>query len=113
MQSAVNAARWRQLQSDTGTELAAFFPDIEYMTAGDEAVRDEHEALNGLIFPRDHSFWSKYYPPNGYNCRCIALERTAIEKGRNDYTTRSVVPTENNGKKVVQPRDGFDRPPTE
>ena len=112
VQGAVNAARYRALQSDTGP-IAEFFPDLEYVTAGDDAVRDEHAALNGLIFPRNHGFWAKYYPPNGFNCRCIALERTAIEKQRGDYEPQAAIPTENNGLKVEQPRQGFDRPPTE
>lgn len=48
-------------------EVADTFPYWEYVTAGDERVRDEHAALNGKIFKTGDT---EYYPPLGINCRC-------------------------------------------
>ncbi len=46
------------------------FPAWEYVTAGDDRVRDEHAALNGLIVPADSDFWRDHYPPWDWGCRC-------------------------------------------
>jgi len=48
-------------------EVADTFPYWEYVTAGDERVRDEHAALNSKIFKTGDT---QYYPPLGINCRC-------------------------------------------
>ncbi len=59
------AARWHEMQ-----ELADVFPYLCYETAGDEAVRESHKVLDGVVLPINDSFWDTYYPPNGWNCRC-------------------------------------------
>lgn len=46
---------------------------FEYTTVGDDRVRPEHEELEGITLPKDHPFWEKYWPPNGWNCRCQAI----------------------------------------
>lgn len=43
---------------------------FRYVTAGDEDVRPNHEAQQGVTLPKDHDFWQVWWPPNGYNCRC-------------------------------------------
>ena len=48
---------------------------LEYKTIGDGRVRDEHRKLHGTILPADHPFWTIYYPPNGWNCRCFVRQR--------------------------------------
>lgn len=60
---AFNAAAWQESDDD---ELWGY----EYVTAGDERVRASHRALDGVRYPRDHKFWEKYAPLNGWNCRC-------------------------------------------
>jgi SPP1 gp7 family putative phage head morphogenesis protein len=49
-------------------------PFLEYVTAGDDRVREEHEELEGTIEPVDSPFWEEFYPPNGWNCRCSVSE---------------------------------------
>lgn len=68
VQSSQSAAQWANLQSDTSRYW------LEYRTAGDERVRASHAALNGICLPADDSFWLEYYPPNGWRCRCVAVE---------------------------------------
>lgn len=50
---------------------------LEYKTIGDGRVRDEHRKLEGTILPVDHPFWTIYYPPNGWGCRCYIRWRPA------------------------------------
>lgn len=45
----------------------------QYVTVGDDRVREEHAELDGLIRPKDDPIWDTIYPPNGYNCRCQVL----------------------------------------
>lgn len=72
--SAQSAANWANLQEDTSRYW------LEYRTAGDERVRAQHQALNGICLPKDDDFWTEYYPPNGWRCRCVAVEVLAREK---------------------------------
>lgn len=48
--------------------------NLQYRTAGDERVRAQHQALHNTTLPADDSFWMLYYPPNGWRCRCTAVE---------------------------------------
>ena len=45
-----------------------------YRTAGDDRVRPEHAALNGVTLPPSDDFWESYYPPNGWRCRCTVVQ---------------------------------------
>jgi SPP1 gp7 family putative phage head morphogenesis protein len=61
----LSAKRWKEFEED-----ADIFPNLEYRTTGDGAVRPEHQRLNGIIKPINDTFWNKYNPPNDYGCRC-------------------------------------------
>ena len=65
--SATNAARWKRLNEKGIGEL---YPALEYCTQRDIAVREEHAAMDGLIYRRTDPIWDTIYPPNGWNCRC-------------------------------------------
>lgn len=58
-------SRWMDFEENRETH-----PYLEYVTANDEHVREEHRRLHGLIYPLDDPFWDSYYPPNGWRCRC-------------------------------------------
>lgn len=47
---------------------------LEYRTAGDGKVRPAHEALDRTCLPKEDKFWQDYFPPNGWGCRCDAVE---------------------------------------
>lgn len=66
--SADMAGRWEQIEQD-GDRY-----NLQYRTAGDGKVRPEHAALNGVTLPPSDPFWSTYYPPNGWNCRCTVVQ---------------------------------------
>lgn len=48
--------------------------NLQYRTANDDRVRADHAALQDITLPVDDPFWMSYYPPNGWRCRCIAVE---------------------------------------
>jgi SPP1 gp7 family putative phage head morphogenesis protein len=62
--------RWKAAQEPAIQEILEAY---QYVTAGDDRVRDEHEALDGMIAPADHPVWLRCWPPNGYSCRCQAI----------------------------------------
>lgn len=66
--SAQMAAKWEQYAQD-GDRY-----NLQYRTAGDDKVRPEHAALNGVTRPMNDPFWETYYPPNGWNCRCTVVQ---------------------------------------
>lgn len=86
--SAQQAAKWAEVEENQGRY------DIQYRTAKDDRVRDSHEKLHGITLPASDDFWNEYYPPNGWRCRCVAIEVlkgkypvsdpiASIEKGQN------------------------------
>lgn len=65
MQSAYMSGRWQQIVDNVDRR-----PYLEYRAVKDSKTRPQHMVLDGTILPVTHSFWSQYYPPNGWNCRC-------------------------------------------
>jgi hypothetical protein len=48
--------------------------NLQYRTAQDERVRASHQALADITLPKEDPFWNSFYPPNGWRCRCVAVE---------------------------------------
>jgi SPP1 gp7 family putative phage head morphogenesis protein len=67
------AVKWKEWEAD-GDDY-----DLQYRTAGDDRVREEHAALNGTTLPPSDPFWKSYLPPNGWNCRCTTVQ---VRKGK-------------------------------
>lgn len=67
--SAQSAGNWANINNDY---------DLQYRTAEDDRVRESHEALR-VTLPADDAFWVSYYPPNGWRCRCTAVQ---VRKGK-------------------------------
>lgn len=61
------AAKWSELGTSDRYNL-------QYRTAKDERVRASHQALADITLPKEDPFWSSYYPPNGWRCRCTSVE---------------------------------------
>ena len=88
------ASKWESIIED-----AEDFPYLQYLTAGDGRVRPEHKDLDEVIRPvTDATFWGKFYPPNGWNCRCDVIRLSEVPDG--------VTPLEN--KKLPVLKDEFD-----
>lgn len=66
MTSAFSEGRFKQMM-----QAADIFPNWEYVTVGDHRVRPAHAAMDGEVRRYDDPFWNAWYPPNGFNCRCV------------------------------------------
>lgn len=69
------AAKWESFK-----ENADIYPNLQYQAVMDERTRHEHAILNGVVLPLDHPFWNDNYPPNGWGCRCDAIQTDAEVK---------------------------------
>lgn len=104
MQIAYGVGR-RMAQEDVKDLL----PVWEYSAVGDDRTRPTHMALDGLQYPADHIFWSKYYPPWDFRCRCIVIPaldfRTGYDRGRPN--ARTVIEYDNDGLPAGANVDGI------
>ena len=66
--SAEMAAKWSRFEKD-GDRY-----NLQYRTAQDNRVRDAHAKLAGTTLPVSDPFWDSYCPPNGWRCRCTAVQ---------------------------------------
>jgi SPP1 gp7 family putative phage head morphogenesis protein len=66
--SALMAQKWSDVEENQDRY------NLQYRTAGDEKVRASHQALDMITLPASDTFWNTYYPPNGWRCRCDAVE---------------------------------------
>jgi SPP1 gp7 family putative phage head morphogenesis protein len=65
-----NAAAYQRFLSEKDTVTSY----VQYQTAGDANVRDEHALLHGAIFNISDREAMKIWPPNGYGCRCEMIQ---------------------------------------
>lgn len=96
--SAQSAAKWAQIEQDGDTY------DLQYRTAGDGLVRPAHAALNGVTLPPSDPFWLKYMIPNGWRCRCNAVQ---VRKGK--YPRSDSTEAIERGEKATTDLDGQGR----
>lgn len=73
VQSTQMAVKWHDFEQD-GDRY-----DLQYRTANDGKVREEHAILHNTTLPPSDPFWDKYLPPNGWNCRCTVVQ---VRKGK-------------------------------
>lgn len=83
-----SASQWMQIEHD-----AEVLPMLTYHTVGDARVRPEHKDLDGISRPVHDKFWDKYYPPNGWSCRCDVLQTDdAVKTSLQGFKTPQSVP---------------------
>lgn len=76
------AAEWQRIE-----ETRDVLPLLQYQTVGDGRVRPTHAQLDNIIKPATDVFWDTYYPPNGWRCRC-----TAVQLNEGEITDISKIP---------------------
>lgn len=65
------------------------YPNLQFYTVGDGAVRDEHEALDGFIAPVDDDTWNELTTPLDWGCRCgIRQTDEKASEQRPDFTPK-------------------------
>jgi len=84
------------------TEWIDRAPYWMYVTARDERVRPEHEALDGKVFAKIDKYARQYLPPWDFNCRCQAIELDAADVAAGGYQVTSGSAT------GVPPNPGWD-----
>jgi len=78
-----SAGRWENYQAQK--HLA---PYLRAFTVRDNRVRrpphshSDHRAWDGIILPVDHPFWSVYWTPLGFRCRCSIAQMTRSDLAR-------------------------------
>ncbi len=102
IKSARASAEWKDIQ-----DTKEIFPYLRYITMQDDAVRDEHRALDGIVRHVDDPFWDEYYPPNGWGCRC-GKEQLTEEEANGDPGLKRDVPPDSNVKKEFKRNVGKD-----
>lgn len=95
VQSAYSTGRYRQM-----LENAPRRPWWMYDAVGDYRTRPSHAAMDGRVYRYDHPIWDKWYPPNGFNCRCTVRTLSDRDMDRRGLK-QSVRPP------AVEPDEGF------
>lgn len=67
-QSAMMASKWHEFEADGDRYY------LQYRTANDDRVRDSHRLMHNITLPRTDPYWNRYFPPNGWRCRCTAVQ---------------------------------------
>lgn len=77
MQTAYSAGQYQGYMANIGSR-----PYWMYDAVGDHRTRPAHAAMDGLVYRYDDPFWTTFYPPNGYRCRCsvIALSERDMQR---------------------------------
>lgn len=69
-----NSRKWLKAEVE-----ADIFPTLEYVTVGDDRVRPDHAALDGLRRPVNDPIWKTIHPQNGWRCRCTIKQHESTE----------------------------------
>ncbi len=84
-------------------------PYMQYITAGDNNVRNSHAVLNNKIFNINDSEARNLVPPNGFGCRCemIAYPFTPHDSGvsKGDWATQQLGESFKKGQFAVNRAD--------
>jgi len=80
IQQANSAAEWQEIQATKDV-----LPFLQFQTAGDTAVRDEHAQYDGIIRKVDDAFWNYANPPLDWGCRCIVIQVDESYKQTDKY----------------------------
>jgi SPP1 gp7 family putative phage head morphogenesis protein len=87
LQTSYQAGRWKQIADPA---VAQARPYLRYVSALLPTTRPSHREKHGHVFPIDHPFWSRWYPPNGFNCYCTAMSVSPDLLMRRGWTVDAV-----------------------
>jgi SPP1 gp7 family putative phage head morphogenesis protein len=98
IQTHYNLGRWEQLEGNKARR-----PFLMYDAINDGRTRPAHRAMDNHIAPIDDPIWNRWYPPNGFRCRCSVIGLTEAQAKARGYGTK---PTPD-----AQPDKGWDYHP--
>lgn len=99
MQAAYNAGQYQTYMADVDNR-----PFWQYDAVGDHRTRPAHAAMDGLVYRYDDPFWTTFYPPNGYRCRC-----SVIALSERDMRRENRVVSVSNADNLVQTQKVYNR----
>ncbi|MEM1077448.1 MAG: phage minor head protein [Pseudomonadota bacterium] len=88
LRSANMAGKWDRVQRTKRT-----FPYLEYRTGPSERHRPHHKAKEGWVLHVDDPFWKTWWFPNGWGCKCWALQLTQEQAEARGITQNPYIPT--------------------
>lgn len=78
-----------QLSNQAGQYLGYKDPAIDeilwgfrYDAVNDDRTREAHQILHNTVLPKSDPFWTRFWPPNGWNCRCNVIPLFEPEKSK-------------------------------
>jgi uncharacterized protein with gpF-like domain len=99
------AGQWDRVQAGKRA-----LPYLRAATARDERVRhppksrhSDHRAWDGIVLPVDHPFWTRWWPPLGFRCRCTIIPMTRSQLARSNYFETSDADLEAREKQLGTP----------
>lgn len=114
IQTAYGAGRFRQITDPDVISVRRF---VQYRTAGDNRVRENHRALDGVIFESSSGEWHRIAPPCGFNCRCsvVTLSDAQLKRELTGGTGRFATSVDNIQELLADgpDSDSFAGPPTQ
>lgn len=93
------AGRWRQIEESVKTAREPQF--LRYRAVGDHRTRPEHMAWHNTVLPWDHPWWQTHFPPNGFNCRCMATLISEGQLARYNLTVTDPPPEMNLVQRII------------
>jgi SPP1 gp7 family putative phage head morphogenesis protein len=97
LQSAYQAGRYQRM-----SEVAGDRPYWQYSAVMDSGTRPAHAAQDGKVYPANHAYWSRWFPPNGFNCRCTAISLSEDQVKQRGLKVESQMPAN------FEPDQGWD-----
>ena len=79
LNTATQAGKWRQ---GLDPDINSIMPAVQFVTAGDVDVRDNHKAGHKKIMLRTNPRWNDLASPLDYNCRCDSRDVSIPELRR-------------------------------
>lgn len=76
---AYGVQRWEETMNPISLKRRPYLMYVHGATRKSKKPRPDHQALNGMVFPKDDPVWHSIFPPNGFGCSCGVKELRAAE----------------------------------
>lgn len=82
LRTAHQAGRLKQMRDPDVVKQRPYWKYVHAETREPKQPRDEHVALDGMVFAWDDPIWDFIFPPNGWKCSCgvITVSRAGLKR---------------------------------